>query len=219
MIRGCIFDADGTLLDSMKIWDDLGRRYLLSKGIEADESLNQILFPMTMEESSAYLQKHYLPSLTEREIEKGFMNLIAESYEKEISAKKGAVSLIHSLYEKNIPLIVATTSDPDLIRSALKRLHMLDCFTDVLDTESMHTDKAHPDIYFRACQIMHTSVSETAVFEDTLIPVRTAKKAEFQVVAIEDDASRNDREIIQKTADLYLRDFTETEKLLKWLNA
>lgn len=31
-IRGAIFDADGTLLDSMGIWDTLGEDYLRTKG-------------------------------------------------------------------------------------------------------------------------------------------------------------------------------------------
>ena len=32
MIRGAIFDVDGTLLDSMSIWDTLGETYLRSLG-------------------------------------------------------------------------------------------------------------------------------------------------------------------------------------------
>lgn len=33
MIKGYIIDLDGTLLDSMFIWNDIGSRYLLSKNI------------------------------------------------------------------------------------------------------------------------------------------------------------------------------------------
>lgn len=35
MIKGIIFDVDGTLLDSMHIWGGLGKRYLSYVGIEA----------------------------------------------------------------------------------------------------------------------------------------------------------------------------------------
>ena len=34
IITGAIFDIDGTLIDSMKIWDNLGERYLLKLGIQ-----------------------------------------------------------------------------------------------------------------------------------------------------------------------------------------
>ena len=39
MIRGAIFDVDGTLLDTMPVWTDAGARYLASLGIEAEEGL------------------------------------------------------------------------------------------------------------------------------------------------------------------------------------
>ena len=34
MVKGIIFDADGTLLNSMPIWENLGELYLKSMGIE-----------------------------------------------------------------------------------------------------------------------------------------------------------------------------------------
>lgn len=56
MIKGIIFDADGTLLDSMRIWAELGERYLTGLGIKAEEGLSDILYPMTLEESSNYIR-------------------------------------------------------------------------------------------------------------------------------------------------------------------
>lgn len=217
MIRGCIFDADGTLLDSMKIWDDLGERYLLSQGKEPEENLNRILFPMTLEESSAYLQKHYLPDLSVQEIQNGFLRLIERSYTSEIPAKPGAVSFVQSLHKENMPMIVATISDPEMIRSALQRLGILNCFMNILDTESMHTDKSKPDIYLKACQCMGLKPHETAVFEDTLMPLRTAEKAGFHTVGVEDDASLSDRKEIMRTAEIMISDFTETNRIRKWM--
>lgn len=43
MIKGAIFDVDGTLLDSMGIWKDVGVRYLNSIGVEAEPDLGTIL--------------------------------------------------------------------------------------------------------------------------------------------------------------------------------
>ena len=59
MIRGAIFDADGTLLDSMGMWDTVGVRYLRSLGIEPAPGLRQILFPMSLAQCAAYLKDRY----------------------------------------------------------------------------------------------------------------------------------------------------------------
>ena len=48
MIQGAIFDADGTLLDSMGMWDTVGERYLASLGVTARPGLRQILFPLSL---------------------------------------------------------------------------------------------------------------------------------------------------------------------------
>lgn len=59
MIKGIIFDVDGTLLDSMHIWGELGKRYLSSVGMEAKPGLAKLLFPMSLDESSEYLKNEY----------------------------------------------------------------------------------------------------------------------------------------------------------------
>ena len=38
-ISGAIFDMDGTLTDSMFVWKDVGKRYLISCGITPSEDL------------------------------------------------------------------------------------------------------------------------------------------------------------------------------------
>ena len=48
IITGAIFDIDGTLIESMKIWDNLGERYLLKLGIQPKANLSRVLYPMTL---------------------------------------------------------------------------------------------------------------------------------------------------------------------------
>ena len=43
-----IFDMDGTLLDSMKVWKNLGRNYLELIGIRPPEDLEEHLATMSM---------------------------------------------------------------------------------------------------------------------------------------------------------------------------
>ena len=52
-----IFDMDGTLLDSMKVWKNLGRNYLELIGIRPPEDLEEHLATMSMLEGAEYFHR------------------------------------------------------------------------------------------------------------------------------------------------------------------
>ena len=52
-IKAAIFDVDGTLLDSLGIWEKADEEYLSRRGIKPEKGLGRILYPMTVEEASA----------------------------------------------------------------------------------------------------------------------------------------------------------------------
>ena len=48
-MKAAIFDVDGTLLDSMSVWEDIGERYLASQNITAEKNLRAALHTMSLE--------------------------------------------------------------------------------------------------------------------------------------------------------------------------
>lgn len=78
-IEGAIFDLDGTLLDSMGIWNTVGEDYLHSLGILPQENLAETLKEMSMSQSAAYFQTRYGVAKSEKEIIDG-INTIVESF-------------------------------------------------------------------------------------------------------------------------------------------
>lgn len=59
MIQGAIFDADGTLLDSMGMWDTVGERYLISQGVRPPAGLRETLFPLSLAQCAVYLKDRF----------------------------------------------------------------------------------------------------------------------------------------------------------------
>lgn len=53
-IDGIIFDLDGTLIDSMGVWENLASEFLRKNKIVANEGLEEIIKTMTLRESSKY---------------------------------------------------------------------------------------------------------------------------------------------------------------------
>jgi len=209
MIRGAIFDIDGTLLDSMPIWEDCGSIYLRKIGKEPEEKLGEILFTMTLEEGSAYLKEHYGLSQTEDEITQGFLQVVADFYRKEAALKPGAKELVEGLHEKGIPMVLATTGNRELAQAALERVGIWHYFAGMFTATELHTGKHEPLIYLTAADSMGTRPEETAVLEDVLHAVQTAKKAGFYTVAVADAASMAQRQQIRESADVFVESLQE----------
>ena len=53
-MRNIIFDMDGTLLDSMEMWENLGTLFLAKKGVKPPENLKEIIENKTLDESAEY---------------------------------------------------------------------------------------------------------------------------------------------------------------------
>ena len=183
-IRGAIFDADGTLLDSMGIWDTLGEDYLRTKGKIPRENLRETFRDMSLLQAACYYRENYA---------------LTESPEK----------IVEELCQRNIKMCIATATDHSLIRAALQRCGVLHYFTFILTCGQAGAGKDTPAIYEEALALLGTGKEETFVFEDALYALKTAKTAGFPTVGVKDPSSAvQEREII-KQADYYLYTFTK----------
>jgi len=79
-----IFDCDGTLLDSMRMWDNISSDYLRSLGIQPPEDLAEILDPLTFPESVQYLVDHFDLDGYEN-TSRGLMDRVLWHYENDLS--------------------------------------------------------------------------------------------------------------------------------------
>lgn len=207
-IHGAIFDVDGTLLDSMVIWEEVAVRYLNSLGLEPEENLSEKIMTMSMEEGADYLIDHYGVSLTRTQILDGIRELIRGFYEDEVQLKPGVEQVIKLLASKDIPMIIATSSDSACVTAGLKRLGVWSYFKGILTCSDIGKGKTEPDIYLAAAKDIGSKPSETVVFEDALHAIVTAKNAGFITVGIYDSYNQ-DEEKIRKIADFYYKNWDE----------
>ena len=218
MIKGAIFDVDGTLLDSMEIWEDVAIRYLKSIGVEAELDLPEVMFTMSLPEGAAYVKEHYRLTQETDEIIKGVLDIIRNYYEETAPLKPGVTKILEELSGKRIPMTVATSNNKEEVEAAFKRLGIASYFSRIFTCEEVGAGKTRPDIYMKAAEYMGTRPEETVIFEDVLHAIRTAKKAGFLAVGLYDEASKADQEEIKKEADWYAKsmeglDIMESKKL------
>ncbi|NLL06815.1 MAG: HAD family phosphatase [Clostridiaceae bacterium] len=204
MIKAAIFDLDGTLIDSMEYWRDCGEIFVRSQNIEPEKDLSQKLFRFSMKDGVDYLHKNYFQSWNTEDINNGIINVLADSYKTKIQLKKGALQILSYLKEKNIPCAIATATPRNLFEPAFIRLDLENYFNKVFTCPELNTNKAVPFIYKEAAKSLFVNENETVVFEDALIPIRTAKKAGFRTVGVFDKSSQNDTDKIKVFSDIYL---------------
>lgn len=203
---GAIFDLDGTLLDSMQIWEDVGEKYLLSQGVKPEEDLRETLRTMSLRQAAEYCQKNYKIEKTIEEIIEGVTEIVEDFYKKDAALKPGVKEFLESFFTKDVKMCVATASEKELVEAALTRCGVRDYFVDILTCSQVGCGKDQPVIYEEALKILGTEKSKTLVFEDSLHAITTAKQAGFTVVGVY-EPSEKDQESVRESVDYYIEDF------------
>lgn len=209
-IKGAIFDLDGTLMDSMFIWEHIGEDYLISRGITPEKGLNEKFKSLSIKQAAEYYQNVYHIKDSVEEIINGVNSMIEHYYADVVKAKEGVASLLLHFKKNNIKMCIATATDKYMVEAALKNNNLLEYFSDILTCNQVGYGKDTPVIYEKSLEILGTKKDETLVFEDAVYAIETAKKAGFIVVGVEDKFSSLEKEKIQKLSDIYLESF------LKW---
>lgn len=209
-ISGAIFDTDGTLIESMYVWENVASTYVKSLGKEPAPDLDAYAIRVSVPDTSAKIKKEYAPELSEEEIAKGLEALVYEKYKNETPIKDNYVhEFLEELSEKNIPMYVATGTARHLIVSALERLDLRKYFIDVISTVDTGVNKHHPDIYLMLAEKLGAPPSDIAVFEDAKYAAKTAKDVGFYVTGIYSDFFSADRKEIESFTDDYITSWDE----------
>ena len=206
MIKGAIFDFDGTLVDSMFIWDTFGEDYLKSFGIEPKENLAKTFETFTIEQAAEHYRNHYDIKLSVKEIVEGINNMVAEMYLKKVVLKPGISDFLKRLQSLGVRMCVATVTDRPIVEDVLKRLKIYEYFSEIFTCSEVGFGKESPEIYRRALKYLRTKKNETVVFEDVLHALKTAKNDGFKVAAV-CDSHESRQEEIKEISDYYITDF------------
>ncbi|MFR6328916.1 MAG: HAD hydrolase-like protein [Eisenbergiella sp.] len=98
--KGAIFDADGTLLDSMSVWDTLGEKYLRKKGIVPEKDIRETIKNMSLPQAAVYFQTAYGIADTEDKIIEDINEIAASFYINEVKLKEGVKTVLDKLKQK-----------------------------------------------------------------------------------------------------------------------
>lgn len=185
-----IFDVDGTILDSMEVWNTLASQYVQSLGKVPEKNLDEIVSDMSLEQSATYLKNHYKINKQEERIISEILNFISDFYEYEVNLMPGFKEFISHYDSINV---IGTSCDEELVKIALNRLGVLDYFEDIITCSKVNKSKDDSDFYLACAQALKQRPEDIVVFEDADYCIDVARKVGFKVIKIKDWRDLNEK--------------------------
>ena len=185
-----IFDVDGTILDSMEVWNTLASQYVQSLGMVPEKNLDEIVSDMSLEQSATYLKNHYKINKQEERIISEVLNFISDFYEYEVNLMPGFKEFISHYDSINV---IGTSCDEELVKIALNRLAVLNYFEDIITCSKVNKSKNDPDFYLACAQVLKQRPEDIVVFEDADYCIDVARKIGFKVIKIRDWRDLNEK--------------------------
>ncbi len=207
--KGYLFDLDGTLLDSMGVWEQIDVDFLTRRNIPVPEDYAQAIAPMGFRRAAEYTIARFGFSQSPEEIMEEWHQMAVEQYARHLSLKPGAKEYLEELKQQGKPLAVVTASYPELYQPALERGGVLDLFDTIVTVNQVPRGKGFPDIYLEAAKRIQVPPQQCAVFEDITQGIQGAKAADCLAVAVYDSANQGQWDQTKALADLSIRSFEE----------
>jgi len=201
--EAAIFDLDGTLTDSMYIWNEAPKALVRRFGGTPPEDLAEAIKEMGRREASEYMIQTFHLNCTPEQVMEGVNNLVTAEYRNRVPMKPGADKLLARLTELGVPCAIATASESFQAREAMERLGLWRHFRFALSS-IQYGSKTRPDIYREAARRLGSAPEHTLVFEDALHAARSAKAGGFLVAGIYDSSAQRDQDAMKHICGWYL---------------
>ena len=213
--KGAIFDLDGTLLDSMGVWDQVDIDFLAKRGIEVPADYMGKVAAMQFRQIAEYtIARFDLPDTPEALMQE-WDDMARVAYSTVVEAKPHAVEYLSYLKRSGAKLAVATSLPPALREPAMKHVGIFDYFDQIVSVDDANdVGKDRPDVFLLAAGRLGVVPEQCTVFEDLLVAMRSAKSVGMRVWAMHDDSSDADWPAICGLADGVMFDFHDAPAVL-----
>jgi HAD superfamily hydrolase (TIGR01509 family) len=183
VITACVFDLDGVIVDSERVWDDVRRVYTIEMGGTYTEAATRAMMGMSSPEWSRYMAESLgVPGPPEK-INADIVERMLERYGADPPLIPGAVDAVRRMAAR-WPLAIASSSNPELIEVVVRAAGIDSLFQARVSAQEVASGKPAPDVYLEAARRLGAEPASCFAVEDSQAGIRSAKAAGMLVVAV-----------------------------------
>jgi HAD superfamily hydrolase (TIGR01509 family) len=184
LIESVIFDLDGVLVDSEIWWDEARRAWAANHGRPWTEDDRHAVMGANSRQWSQTMHDRLGVDVPASTIEAEVVGRVVDRYHREGPPRiPGAVESVERIAAR-VPVAVASSAHPDVIRAALEGLGLADRFAVVVSSDEVDHGKPAPDVYLETARRLAIEPARLLVVEDSYNGVLAAHAAAMRVVLV-----------------------------------
>ena len=203
-----IFDADGTLIDSMPTWIGTHKKTVVGFGGTMPEDFAAIITPLGSKAAIPYILSLGVAATKETYLST-VNGQLQKEYEETILLKPFVKERLLQLKEAGVHLHVLSAGEHCRMDPCLKRNGIYELFECVWSGEDFETHKNVPETFREAARRLGARPEDCVMVDDNLSAITAAHEAGLQTVAVYDAISADKESAMRAVADRYICDFSQ----------
>ena len=207
--QAAIFDLDGTLLDSMGVWEKIDVEFLAKRGFTVPPDYLDAICARTFYEVARYTIARFALSETPEDLMEEWRQMALCEYSCKIRLKPYVKEYLSLLHTRGIKLGTATTLSPQLSGPCLENNGIAHFFDAQATTDQAGSGKDKPDVYLLAARQLGFPPEACIVFEDLPQGILSAKQAGMTAIGVLEYTLKDQQTRMRGIADGFICDFRE----------
>lgn len=198
MLKGAIFDHDGLMFDTEKIWQKNWNEIAMEMGITLPEEFKHDISGTNGDLMRSVICRYYHVE-DGHAIQEECVRRVQKDESIHIDAKPGLSDILNMFQKHGVKMAVASSSPKDMLLRNLKNAGIDTYFDAVVSGTEVKRGKPYPDIFLEAAEDLCLDPRECYVFEDAYNGVRAGHAAGCETIMVPDLVQPDDE--IRSIAD------------------